>query len=140
MKKSLITFLFLASVSLTAIQAHAQVVIISNLTVKAGDVSKADLNDVFTGTSANLKDGSHVTPVLLKQGATQEAFLTEYIGKTDSALNASWRSLVFTGQRSMPKSVDSDAAMVEYVAHTAGAIGYVGKSSPHEGVKTLTVK
>jgi methyl-accepting chemotaxis protein len=27
-----------------------------------------------------------------------------------------------------------------YVAHNSGAIGYIGKSTPHEGVKVLTVK
>jgi ABC-type phosphate transport system substrate-binding protein len=40
----------------------------------------------------------------------------------------------------MPKSLDSDAAVVEYVAHNPGAIGYIGKSAPHEGVKVLSVR
>ena len=40
----------------------------------------------------------------------------------------------------MPKSIDSEAAMVEYVAHNPGAIGYIGKATPHEGVKVLAVK
>jgi ABC-type phosphate transport system substrate-binding protein len=40
----------------------------------------------------------------------------------------------------MPKSLDSDAAVVAFVAHTAGAIGYIGKATPHEGVKVLTVR
>lgn len=76
----------------------------------------------------------------MKPGEVSDGFMTEYIGKADSAFRAGWRSLVFSGQASMPKSVDSDSAMVEYVSKTAGAIGYIGKSSPHEGVKTLAVK
>jgi hypothetical protein len=40
----------------------------------------------------------------------------------------------------MPRTLDSETALVEYVAHTAGAIGYIGKSSPHEGVKILAVR
>jgi hypothetical protein len=40
----------------------------------------------------------------------------------------------------MPKTIDSDAAMVEFVAHTVGAIGYIGKTTPHEGVKVLVVR
>jgi hypothetical protein len=55
--------------------------------------------------------------VLLKSGAVHDEFLTEYIGKNDTAFRASWRSLVFSGQASMPKSLDSEAAVVEYVAH-----------------------
>jgi len=51
----------------------------------------------------------------------------------------SWRSLVFSGQAVMPKNLDTDAAVVEYVAHTPGAIGYVAKDSGHDGVKVLAV-
>jgi len=81
-----------------------------------------------------------VTPVLLKQGAANDSFLELYVGKSDAAFRASWRSLLFSGQGAMPKSLDSEAAVVEYVAHTAGAIGYIGKTTPHEGVKTLAVR
>jgi ABC-type phosphate transport system substrate-binding protein len=123
-----------------AAKAQAQVVIIANNTVKSTDVSKNDLRDVFTGNSSNLKDGSKVTPVLLKQGGTSDEFLSTYIGKNDAAFRAGWRSLVFSGQSSMPKTIDSDAAMVEFVAHTVGAIGYIGKTTPHEGVKVLVVR
>jgi ABC-type phosphate transport system substrate-binding protein len=137
MKHPLLTFLFVAAASIFAEQAHAQLVI-ANPSVKAADASKAELKDVFIGGSSSL-GGSHVTPVLLKAGATNDEFLSEYVGKSDSAFRASWRSLVFSGQATMPKSLDTDAAVVEFVAHTPGAIGYIAKSSPHEGVKVLTV-
>jgi ABC-type phosphate transport system substrate-binding protein len=137
MKHPLLTFLFVAAASIFAEQAHAQLVI-ANPSVKAADASKAELKDVFIGGSSSL-GGSHVTPVLLKAGATNDEFLSEYVGKSDSAFRASWRSLVFSGQATMPKSLDTDAAVVEFVAHNPGAIGYIAKSSPHEGVKVLTV-
>jgi ABC-type phosphate transport system substrate-binding protein len=137
MKKQLL-FVFALTAALVSTCAHSQMVI-ANPSLKASDVSKSDLRDVFTGASASL-DGSHVVPVLLKQGPAHEAFLAAYVGKSDSALAATWRSLVFSGQGSMPKSVDSDAAMVEYVAKTPGAVGYIGKTAPHEGVKVLAVR
>jgi hypothetical protein len=93
---------------------------------------------VFTGASTSLGGGS-VTPILLKAGPAHDEFLSAYIGKNDTAFRAGWRSLVFSGQATMPKSLDSEAAVVEYVAHNAGAIGYVGKATPHEGVKVLAV-
>jgi len=40
----------------------------------------------------------------------------------------------------MPKSLDSEAAIVEYVACNSGAIGYIAKATAHEGVKELAVK
>jgi hypothetical protein len=138
MKKLFTIFLFVAAAALAG-RAQAQLVI-ANSGVKSAEVSKSDLQDVFTGAASSFKDGSHVTPVLLKGGAANEEFLAAYVGKADGAFKAGWRSLVFSGQASMPKTVDSEAAMVEYVAKTPGAVGYIGKSAPHEGVKVLAVR
>ena len=139
--KNILIALFVVFGSLAlATRAQAQAIVIANPSVKSADVSKSDLRDVFTGAASSLKGGSHVTPVLLKSGAAHEEFLSAYVGKNDSAFRAGWRSLVFSGQASMPKSLDSEAAVVEFVAHNAGAIGYIGKATPHEGVKVITVK
>lgn len=140
MKKVVITSLLAVVGLLFAARAHAQVIVIANPSVMPGDISKTDVREVFSGSSSSLKDGAHVVPVLLKGGAAHEAFLAEFVGKSDSAFKAGWRSLVFSGQGAMPKSVDSDAAMVEFVAHNPGTIGYIDKSAPHEGVKTLRVQ
>jgi ABC-type phosphate transport system substrate-binding protein len=142
MKKTLLLFLFalVASASLLSQRAYTQVAVIANPSVKATAVSKGELSDVFTGVSSSLSDGSHVVPVLLKGGPTHEAFLSEFVGKSDAAFRTAWRSLIFTGQGSMPKTVDSEAAMVDYVAATPGAIGYVGKDTAHDKVKTLAIK
>jgi len=139
MKKLLYAFLIAASASIFIVQARAQVIVIANPSVKATEVSKNDLKDVFTGASTSL-GGASVVPILLKAGTAHEEFLQAYIGKNDTAYRAGWRSLVFSGQGSMPKSVDGDAAVVDFVTHYPGAIGYIGKATPHEGVKVLTVR
>jgi len=115
-------------------------VVVANSGVKATEVSSDDLRDVFTGAKSSLKDGSRVTPVTLKGGAEHEAFLKKYVGKSDSAFRAGWRSLVFTGQAAMPKTFESETALLDYVAATPGAIGYVSKGASNDKVKTLEVK
>jgi ABC-type phosphate transport system substrate-binding protein len=125
---------------LPLLAAHAEVVVIVNPGVTATEVSRAELHDIFTGASSSLRRGIEVTPVLLKQGAVHDEFLSLYIGKSDSAFRAGWRSILFSGQGAMPKTLDSDAAVVAYVAHTPGAIGYIGKTASHEGVKVLAVR
>jgi ABC-type phosphate transport system substrate-binding protein len=139
-KKYFLAILILFGSLLLTAKAQAQAVVIANPSVKSADVSKSDLRDVFTGAASTLKDGSHVTPVLLKAGGAHDEFLSAYVGKNDSAFRAGWRSLVFSGQASMPKSLDSEAAVVEFVAHNPGAIGYIGKGTAHEGVKVLSVR
>ncbi|MEI9975517.1 MAG: hypothetical protein WDO73_27690 [Ignavibacteriota bacterium] len=118
----------------------ADVKIIANSSVGASSVSADELKGVFLATKSSLSDGSHVEPVIEKDGPAHEAFLKEYIGKTDSAYETYFRSLVFTGKASMPKTTASDAEMVAYVAKTKGAIGYVSSSASAVGVKTLEVK
>ena len=140
MKKLRFVILLLAAASIFAVHAQAQVIVIANPGVKATDISKNDLRDVFTGAATALPGGGNVVPILLKAGTVHEEFLQAYIGKNDTAYRAGWRSLVFSGQASMPKSLDTDTAVVEFVAHNAGAIGYIGKATTHEGVKVLAVR
>ena len=118
----------------------ADVKIIANPSVGASSVSVDELKAVFLAAKNSLSDGSHVEPVIEKGGATHESFLKDYIGKTDSAFETYFRSLVFTGKASMPKTAASDAEMVAYVAKTKGAIGYVSAGASTDGVKTLEVK
>jgi hypothetical protein len=113
--------------------------IIANSSVKSDTISADDLKGVFLEEKDSF-DGSHVEPVLEKGGATHEAFVKEYLGKSDSALQTYYRSMVFTGKGSMPKALGSDAEVVTYVAKTKGAIGYVASGTAAEGVKTLEVK
>jgi ABC-type phosphate transport system substrate-binding protein len=118
----------------------ADIKVIANPSVGASAVSADELKGVFLGTKTSLSDGSHVEPVLLKSGAVHEAFLKEYVGKTDDALNTYYRSLVFTGKGSMPKAFASDAEVVGFVEKTKGAIGYVGSGASAGSAKTLEVK
>ena len=118
----------------------ADLKVIANLSVATSSVSADDLKCVFLATKTSLGDGTHVEPVLEKDGPVHEAFLKEYVGKTDAAFQTYYRSLVFTGKASMPKQLATDADVMAYVAKTKGAIGYVGSATSTSGVKVLEVK
>jgi ABC-type phosphate transport system substrate-binding protein len=140
--KPMRNFFFVAALACgaAATLSAADIKVIANSNVTTSAVSADELKGVFLATKTALSDGSHVEPVLAKGGATHEAFLKQYIGKTESALETYYRSLVFTGKGSMPKSFGSDAEVVAYVAKTKGAIGYVSAGTAASGVKTLEVK
>jgi ABC-type phosphate transport system substrate-binding protein len=123
-----------------AVASAADIKVIANSSVGASSLSADELKGVFLATKTSLGDGSHVEPVLEKGGATHEAFVKEYLGKTDAALQTYYRSLVFTGKASMPKTLGADPEVVAYVAKTKGAIGHVGAGASTAGVKTLEVK
>jgi ABC-type phosphate transport system substrate-binding protein len=127
--------------TLASVNAHAgSVKIIANPSVKADSISADELKSVFLEEKSSLGDGSHVEPVIEKGGPAHEAFLKQYLDKSDSALQTYYRSLVFTGKGSMPKAVGSDAEVAAFVAKTKGGIGYVSDGAAAEGTKTLQVK
>jgi ABC-type phosphate transport system substrate-binding protein len=140
--KPMRNFLFVAALACAAAVtvSAADLKIIANSNVTASAISTEELKGVFLATKTTLSDGSHVEPVLEKSGAVHAAFVKEYVGKTESALETYYRSLVFTGKGSMPKSFGSDAEVVTYVSKTKGAIGYVSAGTAASGVKTLEVK
>jgi len=114
--------------------------VIANLSVSVSYVSPDDLKNIFLVTKTEVSGGSHVEPVLEKGGPAHQAFLKQYLGKTDAALNTYYRSLVFTGKAFMPKMLGSDAEVAAYVAKTKGAIGYVSADASTPGSKAITVR
>ena len=141
MKRTQTLFVAAVLILFTAVVMQAsEVKVIANPSVGASSVSTDELQRVFLLTKNALDDGSHVEPVVTKGGATHDAFLKEYLSKSDAALQTYYRSLVFTGKASMPKTLGSEADVVAYVAKTKGAIGYVGAGTASPGTKTLEVK
>ena len=137
MKKIIWTAAIVLALGATAIAADVQV--IANPGVTAVDVSADDVKEIFLGNKTALGSGA-VEPVLAQGGAAHDAFLKTYLGKSDSALRNRFKTLVFTGKSSMPKSFGNDADIVKYVAATKGAIGYVAADVSIAGVKRLAVK
>ena len=117
----------------------ADIKVVANPSVKAAQISTDELKRVFLATNTSV-EGGHVEPVFEKGGATHEAFLKQYLGKTDAALSIYYRSLVFTGKAFMPKMLGSDAEVLEYVAKTRGAIGYVNAAASTPGTKEIAVR
>jgi TonB family protein len=127
------------TVVLNANALAGDVRIIANPSVSAEAISAEEIKSVFLEERNSLRDGTRVEPVLSKGGPAHAAFLKEYLGQNDDALQNHYRALVFTGKGPMPKALRSDEEVVAYVARTRGAIGYVSSTVTLDGVKTLAV-
>ena len=121
------------------IVSAADIKVVANPSVKTAQISTDALKRIFLATDTSV-EGGHVEPVFEKGGATHEAFLKQYLGKTDAALSIYYRSLVFTGKAFMPKVLGSGAEVLEYVAKTRGAIGYVNAAASTPGTKEIAVR
>ncbi len=111
----------------------------ANKGVRISEITDADLRAIFTGEKTRFADGSHAVPVTLKGGAVHEVFLRNHLNESPDEFRVHWRKAVFTGQGAMPKTFASESALLEYVAATPGALGYVSRTSPQDNVKSITV-
>jgi ABC-type phosphate transport system substrate-binding protein len=132
--------LFLALVALLVAPLHAaDVQVIANPDVTVAELTVTDLKDIFLGSKTAV-GGTSVEPVLRTSGATHDAFLQAYIGKSDAALRNHFKTLVFTGKGTQPKAFASDAEVLKYVMNTKGAIGYVSASADTGSAKKIQIK
>jgi len=134
--RCLILLLFVSLGSWSMARAQ-NVVLVANEGVRITEISNADLRAIFMGTKTRFSDGSHAVPVTLKGGPAHEVFLRNYVGEAPEEFRSQWRKVVFTGQGAMPKAFDSESALIDYVAATPGAVGYVSRISPKNRVKLL---
>jgi hypothetical protein len=129
--------LLLGAISSWSGAGAQDVMLVANKGVRVSEITNADVRAIFLGTKTRFADGSHAVPVTLKGGPVHEVFLKNYVREGPEEFRSQWRKVVFTGQGAMPKACDSESALIEYVAATPGAVGYVSRISPQDRVKLL---
>ncbi|MEW6990085.1 phosphate ABC transporter substrate-binding protein [Colwelliaceae bacterium 6441] len=124
--------IFLA-LSLIALNTQAVTVIVHPNNANALDAKT--IKKIFLGKSKKFTDGSQALPIALNGGETREQFLNKVIGKSESQIKAYWSKLIFTGKGQAPKSVDSDAEVIELVSKNPNLIGYISDGAVDSSVK-----
>ncbi|HTW32944.1 MAG TPA: hypothetical protein VMD76_14780 [Candidatus Sulfotelmatobacter sp.] len=138
-RTSSILLIVLGMLLASSMSRAQEIMIVTNPAVSVSEISRDQLRDIFTGLRTRFADGSRAMPVLLKGGPVHEVFLSRIIGNNPDEFRVRWRRAVFTGQGAMPKEFQSEAALLDYVATTPGAIGYVSRVPDPNAVKVLTV-
>jgi len=120
--------------------ANAQdVVLVANRSVQISQIGIVDVRAIFLGTKSRFADGTRAVPVTLKGGPAHEVFLKNYLGESSGEFHAQWRKAVFTGQGAMPRAFETESALLDYVASTPGAVGYVSRISVQDRVKRIGI-
>ena len=116
-----------------------EIMIVVNKSSSVSQITETQLRDIFTGTRSHFTNGTRAIPVLLKGGPVHEVFLRRHVGDTPDEFRVRWRKAVFTGQGSMPREFASEAAMLEFIAATPGAIGYVSRIPDPNAVTMVSI-
>lgn len=113
--------------------------LVVNPSVTAKSLTDDALKDIYLGKTSIWDDGTKIVVVVLKDGPSNDALMRR-LNKSPQQFLSSWKKLVFTGKGAMPEIVTTDQALVDYVAKTPGAIGFIDKEKLQDGVKALTVQ
>ena len=119
--------------------SSAEVAVIAHPSVPVSRVDKTTLFDVYSGDIKEWDNGDPIVLVDLKPKSDMKSAFYEFLGKSASRMKSIWMKNLLTGEGQPPESVESQAAILEFVATTPGAIGYVDRELVTEQVITLTV-
>lgn len=137
--KALFFLLVLAMVVLFPLSAFAEdILIICNKSVTINSVSKGDLERIYLGQKNLWEGGGKIEPVML-QNELAESFLTTYVGKNATTFGNYWKKMLFSGKGNGPKQFTKPKEVVDYVASTQGAIGFVPAGTNSDTVKIVPV-
>lgn len=102
------------------------------------DISRDDINRLYTGRSSSFPSGSQAVPInLVDSNSVRNDFDDKVLGRSSSQIKAHWSKLVFTGKGSPPKEVNNDAEVLDLVANNPNIIGYVSKGADTSKVRTV---
>jgi ABC-type phosphate transport system substrate-binding protein len=103
----------------------------------AGPLSQQEIASIFLLRTTLWPDGSRIVPVNREaSSAIRAEFTQKVLGQDNASLTAYWNQMHFNGK--LPPVVqESDAAMLAFVQHVAGAIGYVDAAAAPAGVKVI---
>lgn len=135
MKTTSILLLLLFVLPMEMFSDTAGLKIIANPGVKTLELKKKDIRDIYTGVTKIWETDGKVIIAILEGSELHKQFLEEYVNKTPIQFRNYWREKVFTGEGESPKPFKTEEELIEFVAKTRGAIGYI--SSPTEKAVTF---
>ena len=130
------TIIILAVLLLTAMSAHAQVVVIAHKSVQASSMSSAQVSNIFTMSTREWPNGEKVTVFDQKEEAARKKFFS-YIRKSPVEVKKLWLRMQLSGEGKAPETLNSDDDVIQKVVSTPGAIGYVHADKVSNDVKVI---
>jgi ABC-type phosphate transport system substrate-binding protein len=127
----------LALVTLAWTEAGAQIAVVAHKSVAAEQVDLARLMDIYTLNSQQWKDGARIQVVDYKGAMPLKADFYKRLSTTPADMQKVWLRKQFSGKAIPPSTVKSEAELIEKVAATPGAIGYVSAGTEAQGVKVI---
>ena len=124
---------FISTAALALFVSHSayadDVVVISNSGI---NLSAGDIRDIYLGEK-QFAGSTKLTPI--DNAALQDDFISQQLKISDAKYTSIWTKKAFRDGLTPPAMKSGDAAVIEFVKRTLGAVGYV--SSTPTGVNVV---
>jgi ABC-type phosphate transport system substrate-binding protein len=102
-----------------------------------GDPAGAEyVGKIYRGEAKNWPSGGAINfAVMAETSPLRAAFDKKILDKTPAQSKGLWAQMTFAGKIIPPKSFETEAEMVKYVAENPHAVGYVSPGAVGAGVK-----
>jgi ABC-type phosphate transport system substrate-binding protein len=98
------------------------------------------LADAFFKRTTRWHDGQAIRPVDLAPGSSvRRVFSDSVLKRSVGAVRSYWQQRIFSGRDLPPPELDSDDAVLRYVAKSPGAIGYVSAAAKVANAKVVVL-
>ena len=136
MKIAIVTILFLFS---WAEASFSQVAVIAHKSVPVDTIKKSELLDFYTADIKKWINGEKVIVNDLKPKGEVKKIFYKFLGKTPSRMKSIWLKNMLSGEGDPPEALKSEEEMLQKIAATPGAIGFLSHTKVDNNVKTLIV-
>jgi hypothetical protein len=115
--------------------------VVAHAAVPASPLARSEISAIFMLRTRAWRDGSPIVPVdQPARAAARERFSEAVHGKSVAYVTRYWHRVIFSGRGIPPRELPNDAAVLDFVRRTPGAIGYVDAATPlPAGVKEIAV-
>jgi ABC-type phosphate transport system substrate-binding protein len=131
-------FLILILLSTTS-TAYSEMMIISHKSVPNRVFSRQEIKDIFMGKKLYWDDKSKIAVATMADDSSNSAFLQAYLEQNPKQYNGYWEKRIFTGDKDVPKRVKTAKSMIDYIASTRGAVGFIDAPNAPANVNVLKV-
>jgi ABC-type phosphate transport system substrate-binding protein len=130
-------FLILFLVSTLAL-AEEELVIVVNNENPIQQMTRSQVIDLFMGKYIAFPDGTKAIAVdLSSKQKMKKVFYKKLVGRSLASVNTYWSRILFTGRAKPTVKKETKEDIVQYIAKTKNAIGYIPKSMLNKNLKVV---
>ncbi|MCU0425122.1 MAG: substrate-binding domain-containing protein [Candidatus Kapabacteria bacterium] len=115
----------------------AQVVVIAHKSSPVATLDNDKLLDIFTLNTKNWSDGGKITLLEIKGDSPAKAKFYAALGTSFGEMQKLWLKKQFAGKGLPPTALASEDEIIQRVANTPGAIGYISADKAPKDVKII---